>query len=78
MGTFVTNRKIGERLLLSVGEEEIEIMVFDSGEGKADIAIKASQKVKISKLPTHIAEEKHGRKPEYIERQSRKSRRFSR
>ena len=63
MGTLVVGRKIGERILLEIDDVHIDLLVFDAGEGKADIAIKAPPCVKIHKKKRHIEELLNGFEP---------------
>jgi len=61
MGYLVIMRRVGERLILTAktdfkAGQEIEIMVSDASNGKADLAIKAPQEIGISRKGTHIQE----------------------
>ena len=50
-GYLVISRKIGERIQIG---DDIEILIADIHQGKADVAIKAPKEVLIAKKGRHI------------------------
>jgi len=54
-GYLVISRKVGERIKIG---DDVEVMVSDIDQGKADVAVKAPRHVKIERMPTHVEEAK--------------------
>jgi len=58
-GYLVISRKIGERIFIYDEKgSEIEILLSDIDRGKADIAIRAPKEIKITRMVTHMEEQK--------------------
>lgn len=58
MGFLTIMRKVGERIVIKTAQGQIEIMLFDAMNGRADIAIDAPREMKILRKELHILEEK--------------------
>lgn len=52
-GYLVISRKVGERIKIG---DDVEIMVSDIDQGKADVAIRAPRYIKIERMPTIMDE----------------------